>query len=126
MFIRKIIFTILFIFLVGLFVDIGSAYAYVRVKGYYRQNGTYVQPYVRSSPNALRYDNYGYSGGDLYNSSYFGSSRSYSSSWYTPSWYTDSSYSYGRTLYKTKSHDTFNSFSYPSYSRSYSRSYLDW
>lgn len=28
------------------------------VHGYTRQNGTYVQPYERSSPNSTRYDNY--------------------------------------------------------------------
>ena len=28
------------------------------VRGYYRQNGTYVQPYHRTDPNQNRYDNY--------------------------------------------------------------------
>ena len=28
------------------------------VNGYYRNNGTYVQPYYRSSPNGNPYDNY--------------------------------------------------------------------
>lgn len=28
------------------------------VNGYYRSNGTYVQPYYRSSPNGNPYDNY--------------------------------------------------------------------
>jgi hypothetical protein len=43
------------------------AFAYTSVRGYYRSNGTYVEPYVRSSPNALKYDNYGYTGGSSYN-----------------------------------------------------------
>ena len=32
------------------------------VKGYYRSNGTYVQPYQRSSPNYTVRDNYSYKG----------------------------------------------------------------
>ncbi len=34
------------------------ASADVGVRGYYRRNGTYVQPYYRSSPNNTVYDNY--------------------------------------------------------------------
>lgn len=76
------------------------AYAYVNVSGYYRSNGTYVQPYVRSNPNGLKYDNYSYNGtGSLYNQSY-GSSR-YSSSWNTPSWNTDPSYYTGKSIYNS-------------------------
>lgn len=71
------------------------------VNGYYRSNGTYVQPYYRSRPNAYTYDNYSYrspsySNGYGYNNSY--SNKSYSSSWYSPSWY-DSDYSYGYSSY---------------------------
>lgn len=29
-----------------------------RVRGYTKSNGTYVQPYYRSSPNSTRFDNY--------------------------------------------------------------------
>lgn len=29
-----------------------------RVSGYTRSNGTYVQPYTRSSPNGIKFDNY--------------------------------------------------------------------
>jgi hypothetical protein len=35
-----------------------SADAQVSVKGYYRSNGTYVQPHVRSSPNNTTSDNW--------------------------------------------------------------------
>ena len=46
-------------------------FAYVSVKGYYKSNGTYVAPYVRSNPNGLKYDNYGYKPSQgLYNSTY--------------------------------------------------------
>ncbi len=57
------------------------AYAYVTVDGYYKSNGTYVNSYVRSEPNAFKYDNYGYSGGDLYNDSYYEPTKNYSSDW---------------------------------------------
>jgi len=29
-----------------------------RVRGYTKNNGTYVQPYYRSSPNSYKFDNY--------------------------------------------------------------------
>lgn len=120
---KKILATLFLVVALGLglfsFVD-----AAVRVGGYYRSNGTYVQPYVRSSPNALKYDNYSYSGGSLYNTSYYSPSKSYSSSWYTPSYYTDSSYYSGKSLYNYNTY-TSPSYSYPSYRSSYS-SYLGW
>lgn len=31
----------------------------VHVKGYYRKNGTYVRPHVRSSPDSYKWNNYG-------------------------------------------------------------------
>ena len=37
------------------FVYAGDVY----IRGYYRKDGTYVQPYVRSSPNSIKRDNYG-------------------------------------------------------------------
>lgn len=40
--------------------SIGVAHAGdVNVRGYYRSNGTYVAPHVRSAPNSYRSDNYG-------------------------------------------------------------------
>lgn len=39
-----------------------NLYSQVRVSGYYRKNGTYVQPHYRSSPNSNPYDNYSYPG----------------------------------------------------------------
>ena len=35
-----------------------SVYADVNVKGYYRKDGTYVQPHHRSNPNNTPYDNW--------------------------------------------------------------------
>lgn len=51
--------------IVGLFliaISIGSAFADEYVHGYVRQDGTYVQPYYRSSPNGTVMDNYSYRG----------------------------------------------------------------
>lgn len=31
----------------------------VRVRGYYRKDGTYVRPHIRSSPDGHRWNNYG-------------------------------------------------------------------
>ena len=52
---RKLVFAVTasFLFLTA---DIGSAA--VRVKGYYRKNGTYVQPHYRSDPNGSTSDNW--------------------------------------------------------------------
>ncbi len=36
----------------------------VNVRGYYRRDGTYVQPHVRSSPDSHRWNNYGPSRSD--------------------------------------------------------------
>lgn len=36
----------------------------VRVKGYYRKDGTYVRPHVRSSPDSYKWNNYGPSQND--------------------------------------------------------------
>jgi hypothetical protein len=39
-----------------------AAFADVHVNGYYRSNGTYVQPYYRSDPDGNPYNNYSYPG----------------------------------------------------------------
>jgi hypothetical protein len=39
-----------------------GTYAQVHVRGYYRSNGTYVQPHMRSSPDGNPYNNYSYPG----------------------------------------------------------------
>lgn len=82
---------------VGLLATTPNAEAYARVRGYYRSNGSYVQPYIRSNPNGLRYDNYGYRPNQgLYNSTY--GTRGYR--WNTPSWNTDSNYYRGLNSYR--------------------------
>ena len=37
-----------------------NAHALVNVRGYYRSNGTYVAPHVRTNPNSSVYDNFSY------------------------------------------------------------------
>lgn len=41
-----------------IFLLCGNCYAANYVRGYYRSNGTYVEPHYRSKANATRYDNY--------------------------------------------------------------------
>lgn len=36
-----------------------NTYSQVQVKGYYRKNGTYVQPHIRSSPDSTKSNNHG-------------------------------------------------------------------
>lgn len=78
----------------------GSIEAYTTVKGYYKSNGTYVNSYVRSNSNGIKYDNYSYkSYKPSYNKSYYSTGRS--SSWYTPSYKTDSNYYAGKSIYNS-------------------------
>ena len=44
----------------SLFSFIQTSYADVYVNGYWKQNGTYVEPYYRTAPNDSIYDNYSY------------------------------------------------------------------
>lgn len=56
-FIKKIImFIVLSVFILA--TSFNLADAAVRVRGHFRKNGAYVQPYYRSSPNSYRFDNY--------------------------------------------------------------------
>jgi hypothetical protein len=87
------------LFLFGIFFE--TANAYVSVKGYWR-GSTYVKPYIRSSPNALKFDNYSWTSTQgLFNNSYYAPTKNYSSNWYTPSWVTDQNYYTGKALYKS-------------------------
>ncbi|MEK7095095.1 MAG: hypothetical protein AAB917_00360 [Patescibacteria group bacterium] len=89
--------------LIVLFVSIGvfnHADAYVSVEGYYRKNGTYVAPYVRSNPNGLKYDNYSYTPSQgLYNKTY----GTRGTTWDTPTYITDPNYYEGKALYESGS-----------------------
>lgn len=46
------------LFIIALFFITISTFAQVSVRGYYRSNGTYVQPHQRTAPNHTRDDNY--------------------------------------------------------------------
>ncbi|MCD4760530.1 hypothetical protein K8R42_01395 [bacterium] len=88
------------ILLIFSFIFAADAEAYVRVKGYYKSNGIYVAPHVRSNPNGLRYDNYGWKPSQgLYNKTY-GTRGKY---WDTPTYITDFNYYEGKALYESKS-----------------------
>ena len=94
-----------------------QAYAAVRVKGYYRKDGTYVRPHYRSNPDGNPYNNYSFPGNvnpytgkvatgnpATYLKNYYGSSTSVSSG--IGSQVTDSSSTYPST-------STFQSFPSP-------------
>jgi hypothetical protein len=83
-----------------------STEAYVKVKGYYRKDGTYVAPHVRSNPNGLKYDNYGYTPSQgLYNDTY----GTRGTTWDTPTYITDPDYYEGKTIYDS-THNTTNTY----------------
>ncbi len=90
-----------------------TADAYVSVKGYYRSDGTYVKPHVRSNPNGLKYDNYGWKPSQgLYNDSY-GTRDTY---WDTPTYITDPDYYTGKSLYESNqpgnNYDTYSNYNF--------------
>lgn len=74
------IFLVLFLALFSLF-DLS---AQVRVKGYYKKDGTYVEPHLRTYPDGIIYNNYSYPGNynpnkdNSYNSIDFSSNKLYS------------------------------------------------
>lgn len=83
--------------------SLNNSEAYVRVKGYYRSNGTYVAPHVRSNPNGLKYDNYSYTPSQgLYNPTY----GTRGATWDTPTYVTDPNYYEGKALYESGSSGT--------------------
>ena len=50
-------FLLLIVLLFGMF---ANSYSLVQVNGYYRSNGTYVQPHYRTSPDGIKYNNLSY------------------------------------------------------------------
>lgn len=104
---KKFILTIAVFF--ATFGIISTADAYVSVKGYYRKNGTYVAPHVRSEPNGVKYDNYGYTPSQgLYNKTY----GTRGTTWDTPTYVTDPDYYTGKNIYDSSHSDTNYSPSY--------------
>ena len=96
----------------GLFLFLPTfSHAVVNVKGYYRSNGTYVAPHVRSNPNGLKSDNYSYTGGNAYNPSYYTSTTP---GWQTSTTITDPYYYAGLSAYN--SNTTVPDYMTPGYS----------
>lgn len=100
-----------------------QTFAQVKVRGYYRKDGTYVQPHYRSNPDGNPYNNWSYPGNtnpytgktatgnpNTYLENYYNRSSSSSSS---------SSYSYPSTTYSTPSSSIYNSTNNTSYSSYY-------
>lgn len=74
-------------------------YSQVSVRGYYRKNGTYVQPHVRTAPNSTITDNYSYKGNYNPNTEYIKtSSNNYSSTTYSYYNNTSSTSNYDKKL----------------------------
>lgn len=98
------------LFLIVLFFASVTAFSQVSVRGYYRSNGTYVQPHQRTVPNATRNDNY----------STIGNVNPYTGKAGTQprdGGYSTSS-SYSSTDYSTPTYSSSTSYSTPSYSSS--------
>lgn len=100
-----------------------QSFAQVKVKGYYRKDGTYVRPHYRSNPDGNPYNNWSYPGNtnpytgktatgnpDTYLKNYYNRSSSSSNS---------STYSYPSTTYSTPSNNSYNSSSSSYYSSYY-------
>ncbi len=92
---KKILLSLILV--LGLFFSLSSVVNAGYVNGYYRSNGTYVSGYYRSNPNVYKNDNYGYTGGSIYNSSY-GKYNTYK--YNTPSYRTQSNYYTGLNSYR--------------------------
>ena len=103
---------IIFVVILTLVMPAGFVDAYVSVKGYYRSDGTYVRPHVRSEPNGVKYDNYGYKPSQgLYNKTY----GTRGSTWDTPTYITDPDYYEGKAIYESGSSGSSYSTSYSVY-----------
>lgn len=95
----------------------GIVDAYVSVRGYYKSNGTYVAPHVRSNPNGLKSDNYGYTPNQgIYNKTY----GTRGESWDTPTYISDPYYSVGKSMY-----DSNQAATYPVVNNCPANSYFD-
>lgn len=76
---RKIFVSILLTGLFFLFISLtpNTAEAYKGIGGYYKRNGTYVQPYYRTNPNSFKWDNWSSKG----NINPFNGRKGYKSWW---------------------------------------------
>jgi hypothetical protein len=92
-----------------LFLTFVGAYAQVHVRGYYRSNGTYVQPHMRSSPDGNPYNNYSYPGNT---NPYTGKVATGNPNTYLDNYYNRNSGSNNNTSSTTLAYDRARSMSY--------------
>ncbi len=109
--INKVFFSIISLSIFALLLSLtNTADAYVSVKGYYKSNGTYVSPHVRSNPNGLKSDNYSYTPSQgAYNKTY----GTRGAEWDTPTYITDPSYYQGKSLYESGNSNSGTYYQYP-------------
>lgn len=48
-----------FVLFISTIITCSNLFADVKVKGYYRKDGAYVKPHIRSSPDSYKFNNYG-------------------------------------------------------------------
>ncbi len=114
---KKIIaaFLLAAIFSVGFF-NFTEARGSVHVNGYYRKNGTYVQPHYRSAPDGNPYNNWSYPGNT---NPYTGKTADGNSDTYLKNYYNNSSGSLGTNFnynYSSPSYNNSYNYSLPGYS----------
>lgn len=110
-----------FLFLIAFLFFSVASFAQVSVRGYYRSNGTYVQPHQRTYPNSTRNDNYSTIGNT---NPYTGKAGTQprdgyrtTSSTYTPT-YSRPTYTYSTPQTYVSPNYSTQSYSSPSYSSS--------
>ena len=114
---KKTILTIVLAFFsLAIFAQVNTNYHYV--SGYYKSNGTYVQPHYQTNPNSTINDNYStYPNVNPWTGTQGTISPTYSYPTYTPSTYMYCSPSYIMTP-STNYYYSTPSYTYPSYSTS--------
>jgi hypothetical protein len=101
-----------FLFLIAFLFTTALSFAQVSVRGYYRSNGTYVQPHQRTVPNYTRNDNYSTVGNV---NPYTGKAGTQPRDGYTSTRTTSSNYTTPTTSTNTYSTPTYRSTYTPSY-----------
>jgi hypothetical protein len=101
-----------FLFLIAFLFTTALSFAQVSVRGYYRSNGTYVQPHQRTVPNYTRNDNYSTVGNV---NPYTGKAGTQPRDGYTSTRTTSSNYNTPTTSTNTYSTPTYRSTYTPSY-----------
>jgi len=102
-------------------------FSQVKVSGYTKKNGTYVEPYFRSSPNSNPYDNYSFPGNT---NPYTGKTSTGNPDTYLENYYNKSSGSknYGSTLnnYTSPNYNQINNSNLNNYSTTSYKNYSNY